>query len=216
MQVVVSPPLPVNAILERSDDALRGGRPTIFVGTCDERAVTLGFAQKEGTAEEARAKELGIAVLRRSSGGVGLLHETGDVFWSVVLPRESPHVGRDFINAYPRLGSGMTRFLREKGLDASWEKTPSLSKNYCTLTGRGYVLSSGGRVLGGASQHLAGGYILHHGTVSCSLDREFISAVFGLDTSISWGALTCLNEQHIQLAQADMEHLAASLRDALV
>ncbi len=125
------------------------------------------------------ARRTGLAVVRRRTGGTGLLHAAGDLLWSVVLPRSDPRVGRDFVRAYERFGSPVARVLGARGVHATWEGPPGLSEAYCTLGDRGKVLTAHGRILGGAAQHATRDALLHHGTISWEVDRKLLAATFG-------------------------------------
>lgn len=162
------------------DRLLRGGSAAFRVAVLREPAVSFGVGIRSGSAFLARAEEEGLRTVRRSTGGSGLLHLPGDLLWSVVLPRSDPRVGHDFLSAYARFGRGVVRFLEREGLASTWGPAPGLADDYCTLSGRGQVLSVGGRIVGGAAQHLTARALLHQGTLSVGLDRPAIDRLFGL------------------------------------
>jgi lipoate-protein ligase A len=191
------PILDVAESLRRDEAALVRGAYYTSAAIVRDLALTLGVSQSDRTASAERARALGIPVLRRSTGGSGLLHEPGDLLWSVVLPRSDPRVGRDFARAYPRLGSGPARFLKGQGLaDARWEPAPGLSSDLCLFGSRGQVLVAKSRIVGGASQHLTSRALLHHGALSGHVDRGRLARIF-------------------DAAPADLERRLASLDELL-
>jgi lipoate-protein ligase A len=198
--------------LEDDERSLALGRAAVRAAELTDRSVSLGVSVR-GEPEYARAsRSAGFPVLRRSTGGSGVLHLPGDLLWSVVLPRNDPRVGRDFVRAYRRLGGGVTRFLSDRGLDARWIPAPGLDADYCALSARGEVLSVDGRILGGAAQHASGSTLLHQGMIARRVDPELLRQLFGLTVPRGLGRLTGLDE--LGLA-ADPGSLARELARAL-
>ena len=200
----------------RTDEAiLRRGVPAVRVAVLSDRAVSYGVGVRADASFLARAAKEGIPAVRRTTGGTGILHAPGDLAWSVVLPRDDPRVGRDFVRAYARLGEGVVRFLAERGISARWHDPPGTDPDYCFLSPRGLVLKHGEKVLGGAAQHLAVGTLLHHGVLPLELDRSVLRRLFGLPAA-SAERLTCLRELGIaDEAEPLAWKLAASLSDSL-
>ncbi len=112
----------------------------------------------------------------------------------MVVPREDPKVGRDFVRAYARLGDGVVRFLRSHHVSAEWTAPPNLSAGYCVLSGRGEVLAVGPRALGGAAQHLSRTALLHQGMIPLEVDRGRIAELFDLPAAMLSERLTGLRE----------------------
>lgn len=192
--------------------AVIGGR----VGVLDEVAVSVGVGVDPSAPYLARARAAGLRVVRRSSGGTGLLHAPGDLAWTVVLPRRDPRVGRSYVNGYPRLGTGAVRFLETFGIRARWVPSAGTSPSYCTLGRRGFVLMVGDRVLGGAAQHLTRDALLHHGILPRTLDRPLIERVFDLPDRDGVDRLTCLEELGFSDTTAHAaERLARALAEQL-
>ena len=180
--------------LAKDEAALAAARPVVRVARVSAPALSLGIGQRPSVASARRARALGLPVLRRSTGGTGVLLGDGDVVWSVVLPRNDPRVGRDFVHAYGRFGHGVVRTLATFGVEAVWGPALGLSEEYCFLGSRGCALTVSGRVLGGAAQHATRGAVLHHGVLPLSIDRQRLEAVFGLAPAYSEPKLTTLLE----------------------
>jgi lipoate-protein ligase A len=202
----------------RADEAiLRRGAVGARVAVLDDVTVSVGVGVTPSSPYLARARAAGLPVVRRTSGGTGLLHAPGDLAWTVVLPRRDPRVGGSYVTGYPRLGAGAVRFLGAAGIRARWVPSSGSSTSYCTLGGRGHVLVVGDRILGGAAQHLTGNALLHHGILPRTLDRPMIERLFDLPAAGAVDRLTCLEElgcsepserQAEQLARALAEQLA--------
>ena len=201
----------------RSDDQLlRSGAPAVRVAVLSDTAVSYGVGVSSTSAYLENARAAGVPVVRRTTGGSGVLHRPGDLAWAIVLPRSDPRVGRDYVRAYDRLGRGPVRFLSRHGLAAAWTPPPGIAAGYCLLSSRGRVLSVDGRILGGAAQHLSGTALLHHGIVPREVDRPLLGRLFGPDVAREAGRLVSLNELSVTgTDDALANELARSIADSL-
>jgi lipoate-protein ligase A len=178
------------------DEALlAAGAPAVRVASVRGPIVSLGVGQPPDPAAAVRARALGIPVVRRRSGGTGLLHLDGDLVWSVVLPRDDPRVGTDYARAYARLGEAVTLALDDLGIAARWTPAAGTSETYCLLAARGHVLAVGARAIAGAAQHVTRHALLHHGTVNVHLDRRRLERLFDVPLDALERSVTCLTEQ---------------------
>jgi lipoate-protein ligase A len=201
----------------RKDEAiLRRGAVGGRVAVLDDVSVSVGVGVDPSSEYLARARAAGLPVVRRTSGGTGLLHAPGDLAWTVVLPRRDPRVGRSYVTGYPRLGAGAVRFLDTAGIRARWVPSFGISSSYCTLGGRGHVLVVGDRILGGAAQHLSRNALLHHGILPRTLDRRLIGRVFELPAESGVDRLTCLEDLgYREPEERQAERLARALAEQL-
>lgn len=162
-------------------ELLRVGAPAVRTAVLTDRSLSIGVGVREGDPMVVRARGVGMTVLRRSSGGTGVVHAPGDVAWAVVLPRDDRRRGPDLSAAYDRLGRGAADVYRTRGFEAAWLPSPGRSERCCLLGYRGRALSVGGRVVGGAAQHLTGRALLHHGVLPFEVDRAAHGTLFGLE-----------------------------------
>ncbi|HZY92578.1 MAG TPA: hypothetical protein VFG07_07420 [Thermoplasmata archaeon] len=180
--------------LRRDEALLAQGSPAARVARLRGPVVSLGVAQPAGSLVYGRAEREGLPLVRRRSGGTGLLHLEGDLVWSVVLPRPDPRVGRDYSRAYARLGDPLVTTLRGFRIAAAWSPPIGVSTEFCLLAPRGQALCVGERVLGGAAQHVTHRALLHHGTLSVRVDRPRLSTLFAVAPSILERHVTALSE----------------------
>lgn len=202
--------------LASQERSLRSGRAGVHVATLGETAVSYGVGVPETSPYLERARGDGVPVVRRPSGGTGLVHLRGDLVWAVILPRSDRRAGRDFVRAYGRLGRGLVSYLGARGHPSDWVAPPGRSEAYCPLGTRGQVLESGGRVLAAAAQHVTGSTLLHHGVLPRTLDRARIARWFDLPQPGPADSLTSLVELGVddspqEVARALTDHLVASL-----
>ena len=176
------------------EELLRQGFPAARVAVISTPALSIGVSQGDDAPCVRGARRLGLPVVKRSTGGLGILHSPGDLVWSLVLPRTDVRVGRDFSTAYARLGAGPVRFLSGLGVPGSWRPPRGLETDCCLLSGRGSVLNVAGRTLGGAAQHLTRAALLHHGVLPYRLEPARLQAVFDLSSELVARSLTSLEE----------------------
>jgi lipoate-protein ligase A len=197
----------------REQNALRRGEAFAAVSALEgESLVSVGMGVRDTTPSSVAARGSGLTVVRRSTGGTALLHVAGDLLWSIVLPRDDPRVGRDYVHGYARLGAPVVRWLASLGVASAWEPAPALSTEYCTLGERGQVLMVGHRILGGAAQHATRTALLHHGTVVGTVDRGLTSRIFRATAPDTFDRLAGLRDLGVT---ASADDLAEGLLGAL-
>jgi lipoate-protein ligase A len=198
----------------RADDLLlRRGQPVVRVTILEDRSVSYGVNVPEDAPYLLRARAAGISTVRRSTGGTGVLHDRGDLAFTIVLPRDDPRVGRDFVRAYARLGAGIARWYGTHGIEARWGAPAGVLDDYCLLGPRGQILRARGRVVSGAAQHLTGRALLHHGAVPARVDRELIGRLFEAPSRAPFEALGGFVELGLDGPRSD---LARELGEAIV
>ncbi len=207
---------PVAAVLRGQEEMLRAAELSVQVAIVRETVLSVGVGVPEGASYLQRAITLGVPTARRSSGGTGILHLEGDLVWSVVLPRNDPRVGRDFVQGYARFGAGVVTALARIGATTSWVPAPGLSESCCPLGSRGFVLDLGGSVVGAAAQHLTGSALLHHGTLSLHVDRDLVARLFEFPEPAIADRLTGLADHQIRERPEQLaEDVARALADDL-
>ncbi len=194
------------------DRAFASGSPVVRTATLTDSSLSIGVGIAEDAPVVRRARERGLPVVRRRSGGSAVVHGPGDLVWSVVLPRSDPRVGRSFVRAYGRLGAGVVAFLRDVAVSAEWTPAPDLSHDVCVLSGRGDVLAVGEAIVGGAAQRLNATRLLHHGMVSRTVDRSILGDLF---PETAAGDLDRLSGLDVFGVRDDPAGLAAALAVAL-
>jgi lipoate-protein ligase A len=202
--------------VDHDEAILRTGHAAARVGVLIDVSLSLGVAQSNDVPAAVTARRLGIPVVRRSSGGTGLLHMEGDLAWSIVLPRRHPLLPGDYVHAYSRLGRGAVEFLADLGIESEWSRPFGITDAFCLLGPRGQVLTVGNHAIGGAAQHVTRDALLHQGMISYRLDRHLLDRVFDLDDRMVCRYLTSLRDlgtvepPHV-LGPRLLENLAASL-----
>jgi lipoate-protein ligase A len=174
----VSGPLDFGGASAAHEQLLRAGGPAVHVAVVAARGVSFGVGESPDPSLVDRAKGEGLPVLRRTSGGTGIVHLEGDLVWGIVLPRKHPAVVRGFVREYARLGAGVAELLRRGGRAAAWRPAPGIWDPYCPLGHRGSVLEMDDMIVGAAAQHATSTAVLHHGLLSVRVDRPLVARVF--------------------------------------
>ena len=137
----IGPPTTGADNVAEDDRLLEEGVVSVRAAPLIDESVSVGVSQGDDAPCAAAARAQGIPVVRRTTGGTGLLHLPGDVAWSVVLPRGHPLVGSDFTRAYGRIGAGVVDGLEPRGVRASWSPALGVNADYCFLGAWGEALT---------------------------------------------------------------------------
>lgn len=165
-------------LLERA----AGGDISLLVTSWHGPVVVLGYAQKAEEVDLRWCRAEGLPVLRRVSGGTGVIHR-GDLGVGLVLPTDHPWAGgvvglyRKFLDvlgpALQSLGSRVSRL--EQAARASRVRSP-----VCFLDQLSDTLAVDGRKAVGCAQTRRRGAVLIHAAVLLGLDAVLYERVFGV------------------------------------
>lgn len=161
-------------------------------------AVTIGRNQTvEDWVYLDNARELGVDVVRRPSGGGTVYHDCeGEVTYSVTANTGSLGSTSDITAVYQKIYEAVTDALRLLGVPADFSSGDA--KNCPNLT-------VGGKKISGSSQTLSRGYVLQHGTLLRSVDIDKMFSLLKLkDTSCTQAADIARNK--ITSVQQELGH----------
>jgi lipoate-protein ligase A len=181
----------------------------VRAGTLSRESLSVGVSQKDELPSLQAARRMGIPLVRRSTGGSGVLLSSQDLVWSLVVPRSHPIAAPPVTAAYARLGMGVTDFLRRHHLVASWGDPLDLSEEFCPLGARGSPLLVHGQAIGGAAQHLTASLLLHHGFLFYHHDVARLARLFDLP-------LSTLSERVSSLSALGVKESGVSLATSLL
>lgn len=143
----------------------RGERPpTIRIWGWASKCVVIGrFQSVKNEVDEESARENGVEIVRRISGGGAMFIEPeGAITYSIYAPEEMVK-GLSFPESYAFFDAWVVDALRSLGVDA-W---------YAPLND---ITSSGGKI-GGAAQARRGGAVLHHTTMAYQMNVPLMLSV---------------------------------------
>jgi len=185
-RLIIDGPLPghVNMAI---DSALlasrRAGRcaPTLRLYRWLTPTVTMGRFQKEGQVDLDACRRRGFEVVRRPTGGRGVLHDD-ELTYSVAAHVEDG-IPRGVAASYRHLCAALAEAYRMLGVEA--ELTPrsrgAADSGACYLHATQADLSLGAAKLSGSAQVWSGDAVLQHGSFVRSRDVDAESEVFRLD-----------------------------------
>jgi len=163
--------------------AAAGGAVGLLLSSWPGTTLVLGYGQDPADVDLERARAAGIPVLRRLSGGTGVIHRS-DLGVSLALPAGHDWA-RDVVGLYGRFLAPVERALRalgspvcrpERPRRASKVRSPVCFEDQLSDT----LLRDGRKVVGCAQIRRRGG-VLIHAAVLLGLDAALYEHLFGVD-----------------------------------
>ena len=167
------------------------------------KCVSLGRNQSENNINFNFCKRNNIDIVKRVTGGRGLLHDD-EVTYSFICPIEYLKNGESVIQSYKEISSAIIEGFRLIGikLELGGNKKREATHDYCMLLSTGADLSYNDKKLIGSAQYRTQGYILQHGSVLFSYDKNLIEQIF--NEKASTNLITCIKEINNQLTRFDI------------
>ena len=162
-------------------DRAAEGQPSVLLTSWPGPVVVLGYAQnpREANLELCRAR--GIPVLRRLTGGTGVVHQ-GDLGVSLALPASHPWARGGVTNLYGRFLDILEPALRACGSTVERKQDPPRASRIrspiCFLDQLSDTLLVDGRKAVGCAQTRRRGAVLIHAAVLLDLDANLVAEVF--------------------------------------
>lgn len=147
--------------------------PTLRIYDWSEPAVSLGYFQQINQAINVqKARQDGLKIVRRITGGRAVLH-FGELTYAVVANSSgNPELGTDLLSTYRQISLALTRGLEKLGIRAEYKRgrtagrTSRLSYHHpCFESISSYELTANGRKLVGSAQRRSQGCFLQHGSI---------------------------------------------------
>ncbi|TLM80118.1 MAG: lipoate--protein ligase family protein [Actinobacteria bacterium] len=162
------------------ESVANGGPPTLRIYRWDRPTVSLGrFQRLADVAPAVRARE-GVPVVRRPTGGRGVLHGR-EVTYSVAATVHDG-VPRGTAASYAHLCEGLTSAFRLLGVPAELTRRDRGARSgACYLHATRADLSLGAAKLSGSAQVWRRDAVLQHGSVVIERDVALEAALFRLD-----------------------------------
>lgn len=167
------------------------------------KCISLGRNQK---GINAGGNKKGIDVVRRVTGGRALLHDD-EITYSCVIPVSKIPDGESVIASYKYISGYLIRFFKTLGIELDFgggssrgksggksggNAAPSTKFDYCMLISTGADVCCKGKKIIGSAQFRKNGYILQHGSVLFSYDKELLENLF--HEEVSNDKITTVNE----------------------
>jgi lipoyl(octanoyl) transferase len=155
--------------------------PTLRIYEWDLPTVSLGRFQDASGVDIGFCAEHGVDVVRRSTGGRGVLHDD-EVTYSIVAS-VADGVPRGVAASYRYLCAGLEEAYRILGIDAGLTRRArgDAASAACYLHATPADLSVGARKLSGSAQVWSDTTVLQHGSFTVTRDLALESAIFRMD-----------------------------------
>lgn len=155
--------------------------PVIRFYTWNPATLSIGYFQKlTKEIDIEKVKEKGYGLVRRATGGRGVLHDK-ELTYSVIVPESHPNMPKTVTEAYRVISEGLLEGFKSLGFDAYFSipktkeardklKTPRSS--VCFDAPSWYELVVEGRKIAGSAQTRQKGVILQHGSILQDIDVD--------------------------------------------
>jgi lipoate-protein ligase A len=158
------------------------GEVSVLLTSWEGPVVVLGYAQKPEDADLEWCRSRGMPVLRRLTGGTGVIHR-GDLGVGLFLPQDHPWA-KGIFSLYGRFLDVLGPSLGSMGSGVSRLAEPSRASQVrspiCFLDQLSDTLAIGGEKAVGCAQTRRRGAVLIHAAILLGLDAELYARVFGV------------------------------------
>ena len=161
--------------------------PVIRFYTWNPATLSVGYFQRlTKEIDIDKVKEKGFGLVRRQTGGRGVLHDK-ELTYSVIVPESYPNMPSTVTEAYRVISQGLLEGYKELGLDAYFaipkskeerEKLKQPRSAVCFDAPSWYELVVEGRKIAGSAQTRQKGVILQHGSLLQDVDVDELFDMF--------------------------------------
>lgn len=172
---------------ELLDDAVGSGASDIIFRLYgwNPKCISLGRNQKSDFSTG------NIPVVRRLTGGRALLHDD-EITYSCIAPCSLIPNGEKVTESYKYISKFLIDFFKILGAELDFGENKKVATNfdYCMLISTGADVCYKGKKIIGSAQCRKNGYILQHGSILYSYDKELLEKLFNEEVK----GITCVKE----------------------
>ncbi|HDZ3301873.1 TPA: lipoate--protein ligase family protein [Staphylococcus aureus] len=161
--------------------------PVIRFYTWNPATLSIGYFQRlQKEIDIDKVKEKGFGLVRRQTGGRGVLHDK-ELTYSVIVPESHPNMPSTVTEAYRVISQGLLEGFKNLGFDTYFAvpKTPEERQKFkqprssvCFDAPSWYELVVEGRKIAGSAQTRQKGVILQHGSILQDIDIDELFDMF--------------------------------------
>ncbi|EOD7726977.1 biotin/lipoate A/B protein ligase family protein [Staphylococcus aureus] len=161
--------------------------PVIRFYTWNPATLSIGYFQRlQKEIDIDKVKEKGFGLVRRQTGGRGVLHDK-ELTYSVIVPESHPNMPSTVTEAYRVISQGLLEGFKNLGFDTYFAvpKTPEERRklkqprsSVCFDAPSWYELVVEGRKIAGSAQTRQKGVILQHGSILQDIDIDELFDMF--------------------------------------
>lgn len=167
------------------------------------KCVSIGRNQDENSINKEFCRNNNIDIVRRITGGRGLLHDD-ELTYSFVCPVDFLDSGNSIISSYKEISSAIIDGFNKLGikLELGSSKKINTSFDYCMSVSTGADLCYNGKKLIGSAQFRRQNYILQHGSILFSWNSEIIENIF--DEKVDDKSIICIKRLNDSINRNDV------------
>ncbi|MCZ6532240.1 MAG: lipoate--protein ligase family protein [SAR324 cluster bacterium] len=199
--------------------ALETGRPTLRLYGWDRPVLSVGRNQKlERQIDLAACRDEGIPLLRRMTGGRGVLHGT-DITYAVAAPTQGGRFSPGIMAIYGEISRVLVRFFQDLGRSPrvktySGGERGQMASAVCFATPSAFEILIDGKKVVGSAQRLHPRAFLQHGSIPLHPQQDILCRIFkGVTAGEIESQMTDLQSLGL-LESHDREALLARLASA--
>ncbi|MTV20341.1 lipoate--protein ligase family protein [Staphylococcus delphini] len=161
--------------------------PVVRFYTWNRPTLSIGYFQRlSKEIDIAKVKEKGYGLVRRQTGGRGVLHDK-ELTYSVIVPEAHPDMPQTVTEAYRVISGGLLEGFKSLGFDAHFavprskeerEKLKQPRSSVCFDAPSWYELVVEGKKIAGSAQTRQKGVILQHGSILQDVDIDDLFDMF--------------------------------------
>lgn len=182
----------VDQILLELVDEGRLDVPVLRFYAWSRPTLSLGYHQRwQDTVDQAALERYGVDLVRRWTGGRGVLHEPDEITYAVVAPLVPPFTSRVTHN-YRLIGTALERFTLLEGARGQMAKTREDAASVraqrglpCFASLSESEIESGGQKLIGSAQKLSKRGFLQHGSIPMVHRHKVLHEITGSTRDVS-------------------------------
>lgn len=162
-------------------------KPVVRFYGWSPKTLSIGYFQKlEKEIDIDKVKASHIGLVRRATGGRGVLHDH-ELTYSVIVPESHPAMPQTVTEAYRVISTGLLEGFKNLGLDAYFAvprteeqraKLKDPRSSVCFDAPSWYELVVEGRKIAGSAQTRQKGVILQHGSILQKIDVDELFELF--------------------------------------
>ena len=165
--------------------------------------VSLGRNQKDDFIDNELLKKYNIDVVRRLTGGRALLHDD-EITYSYICPVDSIQNGENVTESYKKISEILIKCMNNLGIELNFGGVKKFRGHvdYCMLVSTGADLCYENKKLIGSAQFRKNGYILQHGSILYSYNKDLLESIFKEDVDTS--SIISVKEINPDLSKKDI------------
>ena len=161
--------------------------PVIRFYTWNPATLSIGYFQRlQNEIDIDKVKEKGYGLVRRQTGGRGVLHDK-ELTYSVIVPESHPNMPSTVTEAYKIISQGLLEGFKNLGFETYFaiprskeerDKLKQPRSSVCFDAPSWYELVVEGRKIAGSAQTRQKGVILQHGSILQDIDIDDLFDMF--------------------------------------